>query len=223
MLKRRPGGRGGPKPDKNRGLAPITPKNWPRIVCVGGGPSLTQMQCGLITEAQQHGWRVIVINNSWVRVPTADVLYACDDTWWGFYKGALAGFKGERWSPSRWAAHHHHLHHAQTYAGSGLNRDPWCTFSGSNSGHQVLNLAYHFGAKDVVLVGYDMQRTYGMSHWHGDHPPELERPMPIDTWVEGMNHIAEDLVEVDVRVVNASIETALTCFERLPLETALCL
>jgi hypothetical protein len=221
MLIRRPGGRGGPKPV----AAPRAPqpKDWPHVVCVASGPSLTAQQGMDIAAARDRGWRVMVTNNTWQRIPTADVLYACDEAWWKMHHEAVEGFAGECWTASRWAAAKYHLHHAPTFAGAGLHANAYNTYSGSNSGHQLLNLAYHFAACDVVLVGYDMQPSYGMSHWHGDHPPELSQSMPYAAWVEGMEALCRDLQALGVSVVNASLETALVGPRRVSLQEALCL
>ncbi|HDY5476679.1 TPA: hypothetical protein RQ695_006640, partial [Pseudomonas aeruginosa] len=42
-----------------------------------------------------------------------------------------------------------------------------------NSGGGAVSLAIARGAKRIILLGYDMQKTNGQSHWHGDHPKGL--------------------------------------------------
>jgi hypothetical protein len=48
------------------------------IVCLGGGPSLTQAQ----VDACRGRAHVIAINDAFRLAPWADVLYACDWQWW---------------------------------------------------------------------------------------------------------------------------------------------
>lgn len=103
----------------------------------------------------------------------------------------------------------------------GLNTKPGEVNSGLNSGFQAINLAYHFGARRIVLLGYDMQHTGGKTHWHGDHPRGLTNAEGISSWVKYFRPLAEDLARLGVEVVNCSTDTALTCFTRAPLEATL--
>ena len=90
---------------------------------------------------------------------------------------------------------------------------------GGNSGYQAINLAFHFGAARIVLLGFDMQRTGGQMHWFGNHPGKLHVPSPYKDWVLRFNQLAADLRDAGVEVLNCSRETALECFERVPLES----
>lgn len=101
----------------------------------------------------------------------------------------------------------------------GLGRDK--IHFGGNGGYQVINLAYLWGASRMVLLGYDMQRTGGASHWHGDHPRGLLKSSPYEQWIKRFGDLAADLWKEKINVVNASRETALQCFPRMPLEEAL--
>jgi hypothetical protein len=229
-LLRRPGGRGAPV-FKRPPPAPVFHKGWERIICVASGPSLTAEQGFLISCAS--GWKVIAINNTWQRVPMADVLYACDQQWWKrYHMDVAAKFRGECWTGDRWAAHKYGLCHVQLYDKPGLCLEHGTIYSGANSGYQAVNLAYHFGAREILLVGYDMQMTYGMSHWHGDHPQGLI-PMPavgysgsgcdpeFPQWVDRFEVMADDLHSANVAVTNCSIETALPWFPRAELSKCL--
>lgn len=237
MLQRRPGGRGGPS-GRTRVIVPqpMFNKGWERVICVASGPSLTAEQGFRISAAA--GWKVIAVNTSWQRVPMADVLYACDQNWWKMYHLQVQDrFHGECWTADRWSAHKYGLNFVQTYDRPGLSREIGVIHSGANGGYQAVNLAYLFGARRIVLVGYDMMMTYGLSHWHGEHPEGLGT-LPaagyktfaasgagdgrfVD-WIDRFRDLAYDLREDGVRVANASIETALPWFRRAPLESALC-
>ncbi len=226
MLLRRPGGRGGPV-QVTRPKLPVFNKGWEKIICVASGPSLTAEQGFQISCTSD--WKVIAVNNTWQRVPMADVLYACDQQWWKmYYLDVAARFKGESWTGDRWAAHKYGLCHVQLYDKPGLSVEHGVIHSGANSGYQAINLAYHFGAREILLVGYDMQMTYGMSHWHGDHDSNLP-PMPnvnggrtplvssyaeFPMWVARFEDLAKDLHDTGVKVTNCSIETALPWFRR---------
>lgn len=104
--------------------------------------------------------------------------------------------------------------------GQGLGKDG-LIHTGNNSGYQAINLVYLFGAKIIFLLGYDMQRTDGKSHWHGDHPGNLNRHSNYPKWIENFQKLASDLKEEGVKVVNATRKTALNCFPKQKLEEIL--
>lgn len=104
--------------------------------------------------------------------------------------------------------------------GRTLSLDPTLIHQGRNSGFQLLNLAVLMDAARIVLVGYDMQRTDGYSHHHGDHGGGLKNPEDdqLDDWRGIFGTAARQLNEAGVEVVNASRQTALTCFPRVDLK-----
>jgi hypothetical protein len=88
---------------------------------------------------------------------------------------------------------------------------------------QALNLSWHRGARTVLLLGYDMQHTGGKAHCHADHPRPLGNfaPEMARLCATKFDAIASDLKNECVRVINCTRETALRCFERMPLAEAL--
>lgn len=95
-------------------------------------------------------------------------------------------------------------------------------YQGGNSGYQAINLAYNWGAKNIVLLGFDCSPSKdGKAHWFGQHPRTLTTRQPFEMWQAKFPYLAEDLQNEGVRVINASRETALTCFEKLTLEKAI--
>jgi hypothetical protein len=89
-----------------------------------------------------------------------------------------------------------------------------------NSGAACITLAAQAGAKRIILLGYDCQKTEGKSHWHGDHPRKLDNAKYINRWPAKFAEQAKTLT--DVEVINCTRQTALTCYPRMHLETALC-
>lgn len=106
-------------------------------------------------------------------------------------------------------------------ADSGFNREPDTINGGGNSGYQAIHLAATFGAKKIVLIGYDMQRTGGKEHWHGKHEGGLHNGTGFPAWITRMGALASDLSNMGVEVINATRTTALKCFPRATLEDAL--
>lgn len=99
----------------------------------------------------------------------------------------------------------------------GLGRDRIHT--GGNSGFQAINLAFLFGARRIVLLGFDMSDEAGI-HWHGAHLNGLHNPNRdnFKRWRKALGELAVDLELEGVEVVNASRETALECFKRTRIE-----
>lgn len=81
-----------------------------------------------------------------------------------------------------------------------------------NSGAGAISLAILGGAKRVLLLGYDSQRTYGKVHHHGDHPKGLGNAGAMHKWPAQFAKLVEE--NKHIKIINCSRETALTCFPR---------
>lgn len=163
-----------------------------------------------------------MINTSFRLAPWADVLYACDRPWWQQYWQEIGRvFAGERWSISTSAHAKLGTRFVRGAQNSGLSRNPRELNRGRNSGHQAVGLAHLWGAARIVLIGYDMQRTGGLNHWHGNHPSPLSNLGTLGEWINDMGTLALDAKAAGLTIINASRQTALKCFERRPLRQAL--
>jgi len=194
------------------------PTLWPgsTVVCIATGPSLTQADVDYCRGKAP----VIVVNDAHRLAQWADVLYACDAKWWRHYEG-VKSFTGLRFSidprAKPWG-----VQVLQNTGREGLELQPTGLKTGKNSGAQALNLAVHFGAKRVVLLGYDMsQPPKGPSHCFGEHPKQVDSRRPYGDFIAGFQSMAPALRAVGVEVVNCSRVTALTCFPRQDLTQAL--
>lgn len=197
-----------------------------RFICIASGPSLTPTD----VEATRGQGEVIVVNDNWRLAPWAQHLYACDAKWWDHHgEAVLAGFRGHRWtqqsiekpsSDQKAAIERWRLMSVGGKWEDGLGID--CIHYGENSGYQAINLAYLLGAEQILLLGYDMQRTSGREHWFGDHPQALKTGPDYDVWIGHFDVLAKDLKREGVDVINCTRETALTCFPRQSLSEALC-
>jgi hypothetical protein len=150
------------------------------------------------------------------------VLYACDFKWWKEYHSeAVRVHHGEHWSISRPACSEYGLRYVDGARGEGLPSPPSTIRTGKNSGYQAIQLATLFGARRVVLLGYDFQRTRGREHWHPDHPARLGNGGRYEEWAAAMNALAPQLRCSGVEVSNSSRATMLRCFPRMPLDEAI--
>lgn len=193
---------------------------------MASGPSLTAEDA----SAARGRARIIAVNDSWRLAPFADLLYAADAPWWDHENGAKhRGFAGEKWTQdqrsgsdaqfkaaARWGLT---LVHSENRAG--LSFAPELVHQGGNSAFQALNLALLFGARRILLLGFDMQATGGRAHFFGNHPPGLDHQQPFGMWRAAFAAAAPQLAEAGIEVINCSHETALTCFPCRPIEEAL--
>jgi hypothetical protein len=91
---------------------------------------------------------------------------------------------------------------------------------GFDSGTSAINLAYHFGVAEVVLLGYDMR---GARWFNG----EIPHPMPVipqshfDGHMAPLKGLAADCAAKGLRVINCSPDSAVPWFEKQPLEAVM--
>lgn len=155
------------------------------------------------------------------------MLYAADAEWWHVHGDEVAkSFLGERWSCEQ--------HDTRPLIGvslvrvadheAGLSRLEGTVNSGGNSGHQAVGLAELFGARRIVLLGYDFGLgADGAPHWHGVHTSGLRNPSAnaLERWRPRMQKLAADLQAAGIEAWNCSRATALDCFPRCSLDEAL--
>ncbi len=209
-------------------------KGWEEVVCLASGPSLTMDQ---VEQVYQSGYPTIVVNNTFMLAPWADVLYAADLAWWReYYTKAKFVMTEEDEGAEFWTLegnrdylkrHHpdsfHHIKEVPFQRLPGLGIDK--VHHGGNSGYHTINLAYLFGASKIILAGYDHQHAGGKAHWHGDHDKDKFRINAniehMDRWLRGFDGLAHDLDHFGVDLVNCSIETAITSCRRSTLDIEL--
>lgn len=198
-------------------------RGWRTVLCAATGPSFHVEHAELIeaTRASAGGrLRVLAINDAYRLLPFADALYACDAKWWAVHEPATREFRGERWTQSFAAAEAYGLRLVHAEKGEGLARRAEAIYASSSSGYQALGLAHLWGARRIILVGYDYQRTGGLGHFFGEHPKPLTQGN-LSTLARPFPALAQKLAAAGVAVVNCTGETALRCFARARLDDIL--
>ena len=188
-------------------------------VVVASGPSLTDEQITLIEHSVVF---TIAVNNSYAKLRHPDVVYACDYLWWklNHMKAKQNIPRRQLWTQDRAAAEQFQLSHIQWEGKDGLGKRGLRV--NGNSGAGAINLAYHFGARRILLVGMDMKPgPNGEKHWHPDHPKPLVQGQQFEEWRKKMGVLAADLKTEGVTVVNCTPGSALTCFPMGDLEQEL--
>jgi hypothetical protein len=196
------------------------PRDWPgeRCFILCGGASL-KAQRDIVPRLNG---RIIAVKHGVLLRPDADVLFFAGERADLIAPPLLKVFTG-RYIVVRGRGH-------QVFPASskrvfrpvehtGLCDDPTLV-SGYDAGTSAINLAYHFGATEIILLGYDMQGgrwfTGEVDHYL-PQPPESDfqrhlAPLPL---------IAADAAAKGIRIVNCSPSSRVECFERQPIEAFL--
>lgn len=170
--------------------------------------------------------RIIAVNDSWRLAPWADVLYACDRPWWIERRG-VPEFGGLKISASpavckvcpdvrlvTLVARAQILTETIGKIGCGLR------YGNGHSGFHAVNLAVQFGAKRIVLVGFDMRLDNGV-HWHADRVPYRKDGKAMSECREALDGCAPQFAELGVDVLNASPISALQAYRKVNLMEAI--
>lgn len=158
-----------------------------------------------------------------LRLPWADIGYACDLNWWQRYHRETGNFLKltvDKAAARRFAD--------VNLVGINKNDDRlellklgtvgWA----GNSGFHCLNLAVQFRVAKIVLVGFDMTTAHGL-HWHGKHPSGMNNPSErnVARWRRCVDAAAEIISALGITVINASPISALENYRKLGLLEAL--
>ena len=212
------------RPDMAAPVRPAWFPNWTGQACaiVASGPSTKRVKVGELRDKM----RVIAIKENSELCPWADVVYGCDAAWWRNCNG-LPKFTGVKISASgRVTSRFPDIHIADVRDPSHdkiVFSPPGVIGCGGNSGFQALNLAVQFGAKRILLIGFDMSDQFGV-HWYGrssgngrSNPAEWN----FKRWRAAFCAGAVQLQNAGIEVLNASDLSVLTCFPKVSLQQAL--
>jgi hypothetical protein len=208
----------------------LVPLLWPgrTVVCLASGPSLTaadvQFVCGRAP--------VIAINAAIQVAPWADVFYSGARDYWtpaAVASRRAAGFHGlsVRLALNQGMGPHQErpgiLPDGSIVLGNtgdeGLELQPIGLRTFKNSGGAAINLAVHFGARRVVLLGYDMAPDRHGRHHFTAAAGQAERHFsPYPAFRTYLGTMVGPLRAAGVDVLNCSRSTTLEHFRRVPLE-----
>lgn len=192
---------------------------WPQwqgraVAIVASGPSLNKADVALLKGRLP----VLAIKKNVELAPWADVVYGCDYPWWRSVRG-LPDFAGLKLA---------YADRAVTEFGctkvaipdvrsDRLSLDPIGSVGAAgNSGFQAFNLALQFGARRILLLGFDMQvrsgaHWYGRNGWHQANNPSESQ---VTRWAAAFNAAGPDVEQIGAEVVNASQITAIRAFPK---------
>lgn len=199
------------------------PKLWPgdTVAILATGPSLCVEDCDYL----RGKCRVIAINDAHLLAPWADVLYSSDRQWWPHHKGVPSfhgmkyGITGQRRRIELFKGlpEIQILAHTGT---SGLELKPHALRTGSNSGYAAINLAVHFGAARILLLGYNMGPHKGKKHFFGDHVG-LTNGSNYQGFIRQFETLVKPLQALGIEVINCTHPTRLGVFKQAKLRDVL--
>lgn len=199
---------------------------WPdwtgeAAVIVATGPSAA----GACLDAVRGIARVIVIKSAWRLAPWADALYGSDYAWWEANNGCPE-FSGLKVSASPAAARQFSLERVALLNKAEIVLEEPGTLGcglktgGGHSGFHAINLAAQWGAKRILLVGFDMTLSHGF-HWFEDKgvaPADAKR---METFREALDGCAGQIKSLGIEMINCSQVSALKGFPKADLRDAL--
>lgn len=190
------------------------------------GPSLTDEVVDTVLTLRSQAMepvRLFGCNDAYQIVPCLDVHYACDANWWRIHYAKMEGYSVTHglWTqePQMSRAEYPKLHRIAGRSGAGLSAKQDLIHFGNNSGYQLINVAYLFGIKRMILCGYNMSVQDGKRHFFGDHPQGLNRSGNYTGFVSNFNTIKPNALGIEI--VNATPQSALKAFPKMSLEEAL--
>lgn len=159
---------------------------------LASGPSMSQELADSL-----RGQHAVVVSNCYLLAPWAEILVSQDVAWWQQHPQALL-FPGRKFSTNRIDGVEYFDPVACT--GNGFS-------TGCNSGLIACLVAQWFGAKRILLHGFDMHGD----HFFGKHEPPLKNP--DHNRFKGMRQEFAQWNHPGIEVINMTPGSALTCFK----------
>lgn len=196
------------------------PREWSadeRCFILCGGPSLKK-QRDLVPRLKG---RVIAVKHGVLLRPDADVLFLT-----GEFLPQIAPPLLERFTGTHRIVRGKHnplLPQDLKRVGRVKDHEHLCEIPthvcGLDGGTSAINLAYHFGAREIILLGYDMTGTRWLEgEWLARHPLPRIPQAHFDRHMRPLPALARDCEAKGVKVINCSPISAVTCFERRDLK-----
>jgi hypothetical protein len=196
-----------------------------------------------VDVARQKGFELYGCNRTFIDIPDLSVLYAVNTAFWDYYWNyenpsdeiheQLRVHPCQKWTTNSAMAAKYGLYHFFERAGQGLCTDPKTIHHGHGAGYSLLGIAHKLGATRIILLGYDLKYAAdydGKAKKIGSTPRHYfdEYPAEMQHWpsVQVKDGVHVELLELYksikdqglVEVINCSPDSALECFERMPIE-----
>lgn len=219
------------------------PKTWlgQRVFVVGGGPSLEDMPWD-----QLRGKNVVACNAAAFSIPKGIAEWAVfgDKLFLKHFRkqlrdyvsdgGKLINATGRKpTDENHWMLQVKRLNGRKAW---GLDTDPGILRWNRSTGGCAIDVAFHLGASEIVLLGYDMSMNGDRHNWHQAYESHyvernkkteavwMPRPAPTiyrEMMARAFGDIKRDADKYGLKIWNANSKSKLTVFEFIPREEAL--
>lgn len=213
------------------------PKEWDgdTVAVLAGGPSL----CPEIADQVKGKVRVVAISN--VGIPTkdsesgemlpaiapwAEALVSSDAKWWNQYKGHWQNFPGRKITV-RDAVAYSEIFSLELSHRIPFDPRPTHVVTGGNSGYVGVHVSVQFGARQVLLCGFDMREARHEAtgrkrkHYFGNHAGSCNTSMKFDKWIANFRRLAPKMREMGIEIINCTPKSALDMFPNRRLSEVL--
>jgi hypothetical protein len=183
--------------------------NWDKVWIVGNGPSRQTFDFEKLRHRNETE-TVIVLNKAIYEFPWAHVFFSLDYNFIFSNLNALRNFKGECHlvlKDSADAALLRGVHkidsdlYLRSYA-NGFSDDPKTLCTGCNSGYCAVNLAYQKHAREIHLLGYDMN-------------PNDPKETQYRFWAREFEYTLKQLAEKEIKVYNHNPNSFITAYPKV--------
>ena len=110
----------------------------------------------------------------------------------------------------------------------GISPNPKMVSWNGNSGAAAVSVAANAGARRIILLGFDMKLGgRNDQHWHDLYgrgaikEEQRLKKMPFHKHLRGFPTIAEDAKRRKIEILNASPDSAITCFQKVTVNELL--
>jgi len=197
------------------------PRIWKdeTVYLFGGGSSLVET----ILPYDFSDRHVIGVNNAF-RLRNVDILYFGDAKFYWWNEEEIQAFKGLKITSDQGIQHGNKSVRGEPeikvvpvgkFKGLESRRDRigW----NRSSGAAAINVAIHLGAKQIILLGYDMRVVDGKKNWMV-HEKENTNQNPYSFMITGFSQIANSLGEFGIEIINATPGSKIRVFLKAGLK-----
>lgn len=187
-----------------------------RVFIIGGGSSVSSEDLGPLTASEDL---VIGVNSAYVLGDFVDITFFSDCRWLEWNKKGLEDYKGMLISCChRCPFGHEGVLKIKRGVAVGIDQHPARIAFNLSSGGGAINLAYHLGATEIILIGYDMKTTDGKHNFHDLHQVTPPDDVYKEKFIRPFSTIARDAKILGIKIWNASMDSALKDFTKKPLD-----
>lgn len=186
------------------------------VYILGGGYSLLEEKLELI-----HNKRVIGVNTSFMLGDWVDVCWFGDARWYEWNIVDLSEFGGLKACCCGALMDKPEVKVLKRGKSMGIDPRPNFVSWNRSSGGSAINLAVHFGAKRIVLLGFDMKPSdnQGENNWHNLHKVKAHYNS-FPRFLEAFPHIGKDAEDLSIEIINSTMCSLIPedIFSKIPLE-----